>query len=252
MIGLFVFLLVTTAVLAFVSTGAATADRRTREATMGSQARASLDEMLRELRAAKQIRRTSVVNGKTYATDARNIVFETPSHTNSTGIIADKYDVVAFVYDAAAGTLTETTFVNTGSQRPSRQAMVIARNVADAAYTYRVREQFRITSPQTSFALKTTSGTRPVAYVNGAPAEVTSGANTNGVTLASSTALQSAAPGAPVDIQVLYTVDPAANSTGITHVNGVDVKLTLSEKDGRAITRTVTLAGNARLRNQRT
>jgi hypothetical protein len=72
------------------------------------------------------------------------------------------------------------------------------------------------------------------------------------VTLASSAALQSAAPGAPVDIQVLYTVDPAANSTGITHVNGVDVKLTLSEKDGRAITRTVTLAGNARLRNQRT
>lgn len=247
MMTVFVIALVTSAILGLTSTANRTADRRVREESMGGFARASLDEMLKELRAADQIFVSRTIAGTNYATTASNLVLEAPGFdpASTQGILPGIYDVVAFTFDATARTLSETTFVDTGSRRPARSNFVIARNVQSVAYTYRVREQF-VSKGVASFVMSTPTASTPVAYVDGRLAAGSYVASTRTFTLSST-------PASGKDVQFLYAINPTANSgAGLAFVNSVDVTLVLSEMDGRRITRTVTMSGNARLRNQRT
>nr|CAA9235661.1 hypothetical protein AVDCRST_MAG63-1184 [uncultured Armatimonadetes bacterium] len=249
----FILGLSTTVLLGLISTTARTADRRTLEDTMNARARTSVDEILLETRAAEQILASRVIGGTTYQTNDSDIVLLAPPFDPAQGIVTGTYDVIAFNFDPDARTVTETTQrQNPLSKRPSRTNHVIARQVESVRYTYRVRDQFTGDGTRNWFVLRTQAReARPSVFLNGSlvpPAEIGYSSATRTITLSS----RSASSLDGQDVQVLYSVDPAANAAGLAKVNGVDVAVTLSEVDGRRIRRTFRLGGNARLRNQRT
>ncbi len=257
----FVLALVTVLVLGLVTTATRTADRRTRESGMGASARMSLDEMLRELRAADQILAARTIGATTYTTTATpriadpddvrgpgvvDLVLQAPGYdpASAQGLLPGVRDVVAFRYDRATGTLSQTTLVGAGSRRPQRTNFVIARQVERVRYTYRVCDQLTADGTRNRFPLSARAEGTPAAYVDGRRVDVS---------LVSSEAVLNDTPADGADVQFHYTVSPAADSgIWLSQVNGVDVELGLSERDGRAVTRTIRLAGGARLRNKRT
>lgn len=251
LITVFVILLTTSVVLSLAVTAGRVSDRQARQFTLAANARTGLDEMLRELRASDQILIQRTLNGVVCATDSSNLVFEAPGYDpgSQRGILPGIFDLVAFQYNRAARTITQTTFVDTGSRRPQRAGLVIARNVERVVYAFEVREVFSAAGGVAAFPLSAralTSGGLPVAYVNGAATGSVYNALTKTVTLA-------AAPAAGALVQILYAVDPGDNNGAwLAFVNSVSITLTLSQPDGRSITRTITLGGAARLRNQRT
>lgn len=248
----FVLMLVTGATLTLTTSATGTFDQRTKENTLGNAARRSLEEMLYELRASSQIHAALSIGGlsMTSTTGVANdgmILLEAPGY-NASGILSGTYDLVGFRYDRATRTLRETTLVRGGSQRPARLDYVIARQVERVEYTYRVREQFTYKAGQSlSFAMKATPRATPTVYVNGVKT-----AGVTGTTTCTLPATPTLGAGGKADVQFVYAVDPAANPGGMAHVSGVDVTLILSESGSSSPTRTVTLSGNARLRNQRT
>jgi type II secretory pathway pseudopilin PulG len=247
MITALILSLVTAVILGLVTMATRIANRRTQEGAMGSSARTSLDEVLQELRAANQILLSRTLGGKTYTSAGSDIVFQAPGYDplSAQGILPGIYDVVAFRYDPAAQVLTETAFPGAGSKRPQRTLFVIARQVRSVRYVYRVRDHFIADGNNPAparFELNAPPEEAPTAYVDGRRV---------GARMESARrAVLDDAPPDGADVQFLYTVRPAADS--LPHVSGVDVELTLSEEGGRALSRTLTLAGSARLRNQRT
>jgi len=260
-----VVFLVTTAVLGLLATGSRSVDRREREGNMGASGRTGLDEVLRELRAAREISAQETIGGTVFTSTGSNIVFRAPSYNAASpqGILDGFDDVLAFRYNAGARTVTQTTERdNAASDCPVRTGLVLARNVQSVRYLYRVRDQMEGNGTKQYVLRARTSVTADsplTAYVNGS--EVPVGAYdpaTRTVTLGGTitpaapqpaTLSSSGTPGD--DVQFQYTVDPAASPGDLGTVNGVDVVLTLSDTDGRRVQRTVTLAGNARLRNRR-
>ncbi len=265
LITMFILSLVTTAILGLTATATRTADRRTLENRMGAYARTSLDEILRELRAAQGIAVGQSVGGTNHTTSSSDIVFWAPRY-DASGTLANPpdldADLVVFRFnpntDPNLSTITETTVVGAGSIRPSRTGYVIARQlyaggVKGVQYTYEVREHFVIEAgqSQSTFALKTQAATTPLVYVGDSATPVATTSTAPASTITTAGPIENTGTG-PRSVQILYTVDPATNPAGLRHVNGVGVTLALSERDGRAIPRTIMLSGKARLRNKRT
>lgn len=253
MISTFIMFVVSAAVIQLTMTGNAAVARQSREKGLEGHARSALDEMLREVRAADQIFISRGINGVTYMTDSQNLVFEAPGFNpgSTMGILPGIYDVVALRYNAQNRTLTETTFVDTGSQRPRRSQTVLARNVESVTYTYRVRDLFTGNGAQTIFPLNARSTGTPRVYINGQ--RVTTGFSYSNGTIPGKVTF-SVAPALDADVQFLYEVDPTHDSgKWLAYVNGVDVAIIMSQvSGGRRLGNPVKLSGNARMRNQRT
>lgn len=228
--------------------------RHTREKSMEGHARSMLDEALRELRAADQVFVSRGINGTTFKTSKNTIVFEAPGYdpASSLGIIPGMYDLVAFQYDPLAKTLSQSTFVDTGSKRPRRTKSVLAKNVKDMVFTYRVRDVFLGDGGKAIFRLNARASSTPQVYVNGQRV-VTGFVYSN--LLVPGTISFNSPPADGADVQFMYTVDPAHdNGKWLSFVTSVDMTVIMWQApDNPAFgTGTVTLSGNARLRNQRT
>lgn len=240
--------LITAFMLALSGAASRTVDRNAVETTIGARARTSFDEILRELRAGRQVLASAAANGATVWSSDTDIVFQAPAYDPaSPAVLLATNDVVAFDYDSQAKTITETVVRTAGSRRPARAGLVIARNVESVAYTYYAQDQFAGDGATTTFTLnaKAKTGTTPTLYVNGVAAPCVYVPLTRQATLAS-------APAKDADVQFLYLLDPAQDSGAwLPQTDRVDATLTLSNSDGRRITRRVTLSGNARLRNRR-
>lgn len=246
LVSMFVMSLVITATLGLVSTGTRSADRQTLEAGLAAQARTSLDEVLREVRGAEQVVTTFTNSGATFTSGTANLVVKAPAYDGA-GILSNVYDVVAYRYDANAGTLTQTTVVSNGSQRPVRSGLVIAEHVTNVAYTYSARDQKKGDGAQTAFEMAAQPNATPTVYVNGV-------VKTTGLSYSASskTVTFIAAPAAGDDIQFVYSVSPTEDSgKWLAYVIAVSVTLTVRDTDGRNVQRTVTLNGNAQMRNSR-
>ena len=224
------------------------ADHRLIEETLRARARTTLEEILREARAADRVLPSRVVNSQTLTSGAANLLFQSPGYDPAqTGAAAllDVKDVIAFRFDATTRVLTETTLVNTASSRPRRANLTLAQNVQSIAYTYYVRDRFVGNAVTPTYTLHARPSVAPTAYVNGAAVTCVWTTSANTVTLA-------ATPASGTDVQFVYPVDPAANSgAALAWVSRVNVVITLSQTDGRGIARTVTTAGSALLRNHR-
>ena len=254
MAALLVMGLVTTAVLGLTLTSGRAVDRRTREGSMGAWARSSLDEMLCELRAAREISASETSGGTNFtSTAASGIVLRAPSYNAASpqGILDGFDDLVSFRYDAATRTLRETTVRDRAdSDRPVRTNFIVAQNVQSVAFQYRVRDQFD-GNGSNLYVLRAnasiTASTPLTAYVNGVETPLLIYvAGTKTATLERATP-----PTKNDDVQFQYTISPGAVAGDFAVVNGVDVTLALQEIDGTNVARTITLAGNARLRNRR-
>ena len=141
--------------------------------------------------------------------------------------------------------LTETIQKSSGSARPTRTEKVLARNVAAAIFTYRVRDQFTATeSGAQVLTLSQVPLSAPKIFINGQPAAP------NFNTLSKSLSVTTPYRGS--DVQVTYAVSPTANAgAALANVTEVDVTLRLTDRDRRNIERVQTLQGGARLRNRR-
>ncbi len=249
LMAIFVLSLLTTFLLSLGSLAGRTADRGLLETGMQARGRIALDEMLREVRAADQILVNRTISGQNVATGPSDLVLQAPGFNPAAGsgaqVLLAVKDAVAFRYDAAGRRFTETTVVAAGSRRPVRTALVLADNVQSVAFTYFARDAATADGATSVYTVEALPVAAPTAYVNGATAACTWTAGTNTVTLA-------ARPAAGADVQFLYAVDPQASSgAALRYVSRVDVVLTLSQTDGRAVRRTVTLAGSAGPRNSR-
>lgn len=245
---LWVFGLLTTLLLALSSAANRAADHRLIQETLRARARTSLDEILREVRAADRVLPSRVISSQTVTSGAANVVLQASGYNPAQAGVAallNVKDVIAFRHDATAGTLSETTVVNAASSRPRRTALTFAQRVQSIAYTYYVRDRFAADGIALAYTLHAKPSAAPTAYVNGVAVTSAWVAGTSTLTLA-------AKPAAGADIQIVYSVDPAANSgAALAWVSRVNIVVTLSQTDGRGVARTVTLAGSALLRNYR-
>ena len=249
MAGLFIVSLITTLMLSLTAATSRSADRRTLENRMGATARTTLDEMLREIRAADQVLPEFTISGTKYKSDNTQIVVQAPGYDPASArvLLPGINDVVAFQYDASSKTLTETTLVGTGSKRPQRNRLRLAQRVESADFSYYVRDQFTAAGSNT-FVLnaRPEDSSKIKVYVNGVagtytyiPSLPTGTVQVNSPSLASG-----------ADVQFVYEASPTmSGGAWLPEVSRVDVTLTLSDIDGRRITRTTTLTGSARIRN---
>jgi hypothetical protein len=243
----FVMSLVVVSTLGLVSIGNKTVDRRTRENGFTGVGRATLDELLREVRAGNQIMKSFTINGTTVTTNATTLLVEGPGIDPSSqqGIIPGTYDVCAFIYDPQAKTIRESTVIGTGSVRARRRDLILARNVSRVEIIYRVREAIITSTGQKTFTLSARPTQTPRVYVNGALR--TSGwwyfgGSTPAVVFNDS-------PGANADVQIQYPIDPTRNGgSDLAYVTTIIYTATMSEGAAKG---TVTLSGTARLRNSR-
>jgi prepilin-type N-terminal cleavage/methylation domain-containing protein len=250
LIGVSLIVMITTAVLNLGVVAARTASRSRVRTTNSAHARATLDEVLRQTRAASQVLTSASVAGATVATGDTNLVLQTPSYdAGSAGVLlASKTDTVAFRFDAQAKTITQSTAPAVGSQCPVRSALVVARNVSAVAYTYYAQDEFTGDGTTSAFVLsaKVKTGLVPTAYVNGVPTACTYTTATRAAALVSP-------PASGANVQFLYVLDPATDGgVWTSHTDRVDVTLTLTDTDGRNTVVSTTLSGSARLRNRRT
>jgi prepilin-type N-terminal cleavage/methylation domain-containing protein len=159
LIGVSLIVMITTAVLNLGVVAARTASRSRVRTTNSAHARATLDEVLRQTRAASQVLTSASVAGATVATGDTNLVLQTPSYdAGSAGVLlASKTDTVAFRFDAQAKTITQSTAPAVGSQCPVRSALVVARNVSAVAYTYYAQDEFTGDGTTSAFVLSARS-----------------------------------------------------------------------------------------------
>jgi hypothetical protein len=243
----FVMSLVLVSTLGLTSISSKTVDRRTRENGFTGVGRATLDEILREVRAGNQIMRTCIVNGTTVTTNATNFLVEGPGIDPSSqqGIIPGTYDVCAFLYDPQAKTLRESTVIGSGSKRAKRRDLILARNVSRVEIIYRVREAMLTTTGQRVFTLSAVPTATPLVFVDGirkTTGWTYSGGSTPTVTFQTS-------PGANADVQFQYAIDPTRNNgSDLAYVTMIIYTATMSEGAAKG---TITLSGTARLRNSR-
>jgi hypothetical protein len=225
------------------------ANRSLVESSLSVRSRTALDEVLREMRAGRQVHASRTIGGTLYTTGASAVILEAPGYDTTTTpiLLPGIYDLILFRHDAARGALTETIVRDTGSTRPVRTEYVLARNVRSVEFLYRVRDTFTATSGQGAFVLNAAADTtQPIsAYLNGTPVPCTYAPKTRTATLSQS-------PAGGADVQFVYTVSPAADGgQWLARVNPIEVRLTAEQADGRNVARQIILTGNARLRNRR-
>jgi len=223
-------------------------DRRQLESGIGNGSRTGVDEMLSQLRYASVVLPSQAVSGATYTTGSSSIVILSQGYdpSTSTVFLSGVSDYTAFRYDSTTNQLLETCSPGTGSVRPSRTSMRIANNVTSLSFTYRATNEFTASSAgSATYTLSASATSAPMVLINGAAGTGTwSTATPNQITVT--------APSGKADIQVVYPVNPTANSgAALQYVKQVDVTVGFAGTDSRSILRTLSMAGTARLRNQR-
>jgi hypothetical protein len=244
-------------VLAMAGSVSVSSDRHGVDARLGDGARRGMDEMLQHLRGGGLILNGQSVGGRTFSSTASEVVFRAPALNPADPTVeankpfaAGAYDYVGFYLDPAVkgGTLYESVQANAVSSRTTRTKLALATGVSAMKLTYRVRERFGVASaaiplpPATGAVVCTLIAAptaAPTAYVNGV---------VKPCTVVGSLATVSASRGD--DVQFIYPVDPTV-SANRPLISEVDVALTMTGKDSRLKTRTLTLQGGARLRNVR-
>jgi hypothetical protein len=224
---------------------ASSADRAQTFGGLQTQGRKATDELLYELRGASAVLASQTLAATAYTTSASTIVFSGPGLTldasSNPDVLSAITDYYAFSYDSNGTTLYETIVPGTGSVRPTRTRMVMAKNVSAFSLTYKVRDQYKATSTGSySHALLYAATATPTAYVNGAMTTCTLSGQTATISSVTSGA----------DVEFVYPVSPT-NTSALASVTQVDATITMQQVSGKAITRTITLNGTARLRNVR-
>jgi len=243
----FIGTLILTGTAACMIAASSTADRVQTLGGLQMKAQRATDEMLYQLRGGSQVLTSQTLAGTSYTTSANDIVISSPGlSTDYNGfpdILTAVTDYFAYDYDADQKKLYETIVPGTGSNRPARTRMVLAKEVTAVTFTYRVREQVRnLSSGSYSKVLAYTATATPTAYVNGAKQTCSYNTSTRTATISS----------VPLgaDVEFVYPVSPS-DTSALAKVTQVDATVTLAETSGRSVTRTVTLSGTARLRNMR-
>jgi hypothetical protein len=225
---------------------ASSADRAQTYGVLQARSQKASDELLYELRGASQVLASRTINGVTYTTGASSVVFSAPGLSISSGtpdILTSVTDYFAFAYSPDTKILYQSISPGTGSVRPTRTAMALAKKVNSVAFTYQVREQFTASTAGTfSKVLTYTATGTPMAYVDGQNRTCTYTSGTNTASVSSVTLGQ--------DVEFVYPVSPT-NTAALAKVSRIDATITTSDVSGANKTRTVTLSGTARLRNVR-
>lgn len=258
--------LVLTGVFMVTANVATSNDRRATRQPLEDNARASLDEMISQLRAGYNVSAAPITVGTKILTTGPNcIVFTAPAFNPSQSGIFSTYsttqdsdmpnlDTISFNLDTASGKLYETIQTYAGSARPQRNQFVAARNVSAFSYAFRVTEVYLSNnkSPLTwTHAMNSAwLGTNnPVCTITVNGADVTSSCN---VTYNASTHSATAQlPQGNATLVFRYPVDPS-NATAYPNVTEIIPSLTFQAKDSRQNSQSVTFSGVARLRNERT
>lgn len=234
-------------VLALTGTVARSSDKHTTQAELADDARLAVDEMLSHLRGARLVLENGSVAGRSYATGDAAVVVEAPAyHPAAAGILLPGVsDRVAFRFDRRDGELVESIEPGAGSVRPSRSEKVLARGVADVAFSFRVCDVRPVQKDGSPiFTLSAPATETPAAFVNGVRAGCEATAGGSYRVIASDLR-------AGDEVQFLYPVSPAAGAAVLGRVTQVDVTLRMAARDSRQIERRLTLQGAARLRNRR-
>jgi prepilin-type N-terminal cleavage/methylation domain-containing protein len=238
--------LILTTTLSVYAVAARSGDRNQRETGLVGGARAAMDEVLFALRAAGQVHGQQSVGGVTYSASATQVVLSAPAYNpaNAAYFLDGVSDYAILRYDAGNQQLVQTLVPGTGSARPARQNMVLARNVTACSFRYVVREYFSSANNNNArFNLSAQPLATPTVYVNGVARSVSYNANNASI----NTSLTEKRN----DIQVVYAVSPTTNNTTMALVGEVEVSLDLTTTDSRRLTVSNTLVGAARLRNAR-
>lgn len=223
-------------------------DRQQLQTTQGNNARTGVDEMLAQLRYANEVRVSQVVNSTTFTTGTTSIVVAAQGYNPATSAVflPGITDYIAFKYDATTKKLTESCLPGTGSVRKKRTSTRIASGVSSVTLTYRARNEFVATSSGAAiYTLSANATSNPIVMINGV-------ASTGIWTTLAPKVITVNAPAAKANIQVVYPVSPTALSgDALQYVKQVDVNVNFEGTDSRKISRTLSMVGSARLRNQR-
>ncbi len=244
MITVFIFSLVVTCMAAGLRAMSIGASQQVTDTALGLDARKGVDEMLSQMRYARDVTGSHAFGGKTYTTNGSTIVMTSYGYDPLTpGVVLPTVtDYMIFEYDAASKQIRETLIPGAGSTRIARTNYVIAKNVESVTFTYRARDQEVQRSAITAHTLSANAISKPLVSVNGEPH--TGGwlpglPNRVGVTAKSG-----------ADVQFFYPVSPA-DTDALDNIQQVDVEVNLSSTDSRNIVRKLTMSGSACLRNRR-
>lgn len=240
------FALVLTTAISVYAVAARAGDRHKYEMTLVGGARSAMDEALSLVRASGSVYGQQIISSTNYSSSSTQVVLSAPGYNPATAayFLDSVSDYIILSYDSTNQQIVETLIPGTGSVRPSRQNMVLVRNVTSCSFSYAVREYF--TSSQgnnVKFSLGAQPNATPRVYVNGVLTSANFSQNNTTVSLNLTQKSN--------DIQVVYYVTPTTSNTTMALVGEIEVTLQLTTTDSRRLTVSNTINGAARLRNAR-
>lgn len=211
--------------------------------------RQGMEELLYQVRSGNNVIGSATIGGTTYTSSNTCAVLAAPGYSPSQNslVLSGVTDYIAIGYNSNAKTVYESVSTGNGSQRPSQSGHVIARNVTGFEVSYFVREwksyTFSSSGSTISYTLSATPLATPTCYVNGV---------TTNVSWSSGKTVTISKPNASAVVQFSYQVSPTGGSgADIGYVSLVRLRMTCQNTSATNVTKTQTLTGIGRLRNNR-
>lgn len=227
-------MVVSTMLLAYVGSYRAY-NQETTAVAASHDSQLAMDWISRDLRAAKCVGQTLGPN----TTSDCSVVLQVLSY-DSSGIIADSYDNIAYSLDAHSRLVR--TIQSGGGNRPNETGRVLASNITTLSFIYYCVDSFTGNGTTTSYVTPYAWTSSPTVRLNGsAYTNLSLNASTHTVTLAY-------APAAGAAVEVTYRVS-STDATALSSARIVDVAITSQSARGGAI-RSSALTNSVRLRNR--